>query len=267
MLIAELKGKVPSQFHNSEDILSSNVFSYFKYSNRKILKDYLGELGIDVSLNESNNAEFIFWPSYTDGTEPDIIIVCGNYYLLFEAKFRSDFAPKTIKNESQIDREVKMGKLAAENINKEFVFIAITAEYSKNKNKYSMFLDNKTNFIWTNWQFVTTFIFNKFEANEFGEYDKHASDLYKLLVKKRLRSFNGLGTIISNPIIKEEGAIFYRVESSKYKGEYTGFLNNLQDFDVVQAYSKFFEKSFFQAFRIFELSNNEIIFYHEGISK
>ena len=105
MLIAELKGKVPSQFHNSEDILSSNVFSYFKYSNRKILQDYLGELGINVSLNESINAEFIFWPSYTDGTEPDIIIVCGNYYLLFEAKFRSDFAAKTENSESQIDRK------------------------------------------------------------------------------------------------------------------------------------------------------------------
>jgi len=267
LLIAELKGKISSQNEKSEDILTSNVFSYFKYSDRKILMDYLNELGIEVSLTDSKNAEFIFWPSYADGTEPDLIIVCGNYYLLFEAKYHSDFAPKTEKSESQIDREIKMGKIDAEKINKEFIYIAITAEYSKSKYKYSMFINNETRFIWTNWHFITSFIFNKMETVEFDADNQYSIDLYELLVKKKLRSFNGIMTIIYKPTNYDLEAIFYEVESSKYKGKFTGFLSNLDNFDLVDEYPIIFEKSFFKSFRIFEITNNDNIFYHERNTK
>ena len=83
MIIAELNGKIPSKLDDKEDILTSNVFSFFKYSDRQLLKKYLFQLGIEVTLTESKNAEFIFWPSYDDGTEPDLIIICGDNYILF----------------------------------------------------------------------------------------------------------------------------------------------------------------------------------------
>ena len=151
MILAELNGKIPSRLIDKEDILTSNVFSFFKYSDRKLLKDYLAELGILVTSSESENAEFIFWPSYEDGTEPDLIIICGEYYLLFEAKLYSDFSPKTATADSQIEREIKMGKMSAENLNKKFVYIALTAEYYKNRQKYLKYETDEFLFIWTNW--------------------------------------------------------------------------------------------------------------------
>ena len=81
MIIAELKGKIPSKMNDLEDILTSNVFSFFKYSNKLLLKDYLCQLGVEVTATESEKAEFIFWPQYPDGTEPDLVICCGKYYI------------------------------------------------------------------------------------------------------------------------------------------------------------------------------------------
>lgn len=87
MYIAELKGKIPADVEKMEDILTSNVFSFFKYSRRNIyLKIFLSKLGIIVTDNELNEAEFIFWPTYDDGTEPDVVIIVSEYYLLFESK-------------------------------------------------------------------------------------------------------------------------------------------------------------------------------------
>ena len=47
MYLAELHGKLSSKLEGMEDLLTSNVFSFFKYSTRKIfLKSYLAELGL-----------------------------------------------------------------------------------------------------------------------------------------------------------------------------------------------------------------------------
>jgi len=52
-----------------EDVLTSNVFSFFKYSTRDIfLKGYLKQLGFNVSDQEANEAEFIFWPRFEENT-------------------------------------------------------------------------------------------------------------------------------------------------------------------------------------------------------
>ena len=48
MIIAELNGKIPSNLDGKEDILTSNVFSFFKYCDRQLLKDYLFHLGLDL---------------------------------------------------------------------------------------------------------------------------------------------------------------------------------------------------------------------------
>ena len=63
-----------------EDILTSNVFSFFKYSTREIfLKGYLNKLGFDISGQEANAAELIFWPRFEENTEPDLVIITGDY--------------------------------------------------------------------------------------------------------------------------------------------------------------------------------------------
>jgi len=69
MYIAELHGKLSQRIERMEDILTSNVFSFFKYSTPKIfLKGYLKKLGFDVSDQEATEAEFIFWPRFEENT-------------------------------------------------------------------------------------------------------------------------------------------------------------------------------------------------------
>jgi len=63
MILAELQGKIPGKLEDKEDILTSNVFSFFKYADRRLLKQYLDHIGITISLHDAQNAEFIFWPN------------------------------------------------------------------------------------------------------------------------------------------------------------------------------------------------------------
>jgi len=235
MIIAELCGKISSKIENKEDILTSNVFSFFKYS-RESLKEYLYRIGIEVSENDASEAEFLFWQKYDDGTEPDLIVICGKYYLLFEAKLYSDFSPKTSKIESQIDREINMGSLAAKNENKEFVYIAITAEYYKDKNKYSKYENRDFKFIWTNWQTITYFL----ETQSFFQYKEYANDLWSLLLKKNLRSYIGIINLRIDEKINCPDFIFYDKSTSKFKGEFLGFIESLGQFAQINTSENIF---------------------------
>jgi hypothetical protein len=264
MIIAELKGKIPSKLNDKEDILTSKVFSFFKYSNRKNLKDYLEKLGLIVSIEDCKNAAFDFWMSYEDGTEPDLIIICGNYYLLFEAKLYSNFSPKTKTVDSQIDREIRMGQLTAKNLDKEFVYIALTAEYYQNKLKYSKYENSNFPFIWSNWQTIASFINDKLEKESLKQDKEFASDLFSLLVKKRLRSFTGLVNIHSNIHKRFFKTIFYNVKTSKFKGEFSGFIDNLNEFKKIEPYKKFLSKQYFSSLRKIDFKTYSIIFYHDN---
>lgn len=262
MIIAELHGKILSKLEDKEDILTSHVFSFLKYSNRQILKDYLSFLEIDVTLEEARNAEFNFWISYDDRTEPDLVLTCGKFYILFEAKLYSDFSPESLKYDAQIIREIKMGKLAAENEDKDFVYVAITAEYYKVKSKYSEYEGQDFEFKWTNWQAFTNFIENKLIDNELIHDKEFAFDLYSLLVKKRLRSYRGLSNIKPQVNFESDKSLFYDLNSSKFKGEFTGFEIILRNFKQVQPYKKFYSKRFFINIPQFDQGLNDKIFYN-----
>jgi hypothetical protein len=50
MFIAEIKGKLSHNIEEKEDVLTSNVFSFFKYADRKAyLKPFLAELDIIIT--------------------------------------------------------------------------------------------------------------------------------------------------------------------------------------------------------------------------
>lgn len=262
MIIAELNGKISSKLEDKEDILTSNVFSFFKYSHRQLLVDYLGQLGIVVSLKDAENAEFLFWQSYDDGTEPDLVVVCGEYYILFEAKLYSDFSSKTSTIASQISREIKMGKLAAENLDKKFVYVAITAEYNKDKAKFLKYENRDFDFIWTNWQTITNFLETNLIRNSLLQNKEFAIDLYSLLIKKRLRSYIGIANIQRLQNFYNYSTIFYNLKTSKYKGDYSGFMEILADFERIGQFSKFYQNSFFQNLKTFKISLTENVFYN-----
>ncbi len=55
MYITELKNKIPPSLERMEDVLTSDVFSFFKYAERTIyLKSLLKKLNIAVSDKECN---------------------------------------------------------------------------------------------------------------------------------------------------------------------------------------------------------------------
>jgi len=64
MYLAELHGKLSSKIQRMEDLLTSNVFSFFKYSTREIfLKEYL-------SLSSTFIAKFLTLKDTEDSQSP-----------------------------------------------------------------------------------------------------------------------------------------------------------------------------------------------------
>jgi len=267
MILAELHSKIPSRIEHKEDILTSNVFSFFKYSNRTYLKDYLSCLGIVVIDKEAREAKFLFWPSYQDGTEPDLVIICGEYYILFEAKLYSDFSEKVIDKEKnefehQLEREARMGVLDAQNYSKTFILIAITSEYYKKEGKYKKIDNLGIRFIWTNWQLVTWFLLSKLEDTSNRHDLLFLTDLYNLLINKKLRSFISLSKLTSGTILNHRKIIFYDVKTSMFKGEYSGFVEALGNSKPIGICPELYKRSYLNLNIYLNQTPNTNIFYN-----
>jgi hypothetical protein len=234
MYVAELRGKIPSQFENMEDILTSNVFSFFKYSTREIfLKGYLEKLGIYISDQEANGAQFKFWPRFDDKTEPDLVVKVGKYYLLIEAKYFSGFGQETETTQAQLKREFQGGKSEAEKQGQKFKLIPITAHHSEHsfndKSKINR-SDFGIHLKWTNWQSVALFLLGVLESsNSIKKQERDfALDLYRLLDKKNLRGFKGFGELSKKDLPQRSFAsIFFEVKTAKFRGAFIGFMNSL----------------------------------------
>jgi len=229
MYLAELHGKLSSRVERMEDILTSNVFSFFKYSNRDIfLRNYLNELKFKVSAKEAEEAEFRFWPVFEDGTEPDLVIIVCNYYLLIEAKYFSGFGKKTETTGDQLIREIKGGQLEAKNYNKKFMLITITADYYYKKGKFVVIPQEfRPHFKWNNWQSVSSFLGNVLSSNPNikGSERDFSLDLYNLLDKKHLRSFQSI--TYNGPLLKDYSSIFFNAKTAKLRGDFIGFIDSL----------------------------------------
>ena len=254
MYLAELHGKLPSRVERMEDILTSNVFSFFKYSDRGIfLKGYLNELGFGISNQEANEAEFIFWPRFEENTEPDVVIIVGNYYLLIEAKYFSGFAKETKKNKAQLLREIRSGKLEAKNYGKDFRLIAITSDHYYKENKFKVIpSDFIPYFKWTNWQSVSSFLYNIMESSvDIKKQERDfALDLYNLLDKKNLRDFRSLNSLYNKSVfLKSHASVFFEKRTAKFRGAFIGFIQSLS-----------FEKKIMQVKKIIFLTIQREIF-------
>ena len=232
MYLAELHGKLPSKIERMEDILTSNVFSFFKYSTREIfLRGYLNKLGFNISNQECNVAEFIFWPRFEENTEPDLVLMVGNYYLLIEAKYFSGFAAETKKTKAQLLREIEGGRLEARNYGKDFKLIVITADHYYKENKFKIIpSDFIPHFKWTNWQSVSSFLYNILESSRYIEKQERgfALDLYNLLDQKNLRDFQGFDSFYNiSDFLKSCASVFFEARTAKFRGDFIGFMPSL----------------------------------------
>lgn len=257
-----------------EDILTSNVFSFFKYSNREIfLKGYLYKLGFSISNQEANDAKFIFWPCFEENTEPDLVIIVGDYYLLVEAKYFSGFAQGTKKNKAQLLREIDGGELDAKNYGKNFNLIAITADHYYKEDKFQVIPpDFISNFKWTNWQSVTSFLGNILGSSIDIEKQQRdfALDLYNLLDKKNLRDFQGLDAFCNISYFPKSYAfIFFEAKTAKFRGDFIGFTQSLSSSSKIRTLSKTIflcprNKLFKPLMQLRKLKHTEVpIFYKE----
>jgi hypothetical protein len=233
MYIAEIHGKLSRENENKEDILTSNVFSFFKYTNRDIfLKEFLSSIGIYASQDQLKEASFEFWVKYVDGTEPDLIIIVGGYYLLVEAKYFSDFGKENDKTEAQLVRELKGGYFEAKNMGLEFRIVTVTADYYKKMEKYSVIPEEfKDIVIWTSWQKICRLIAGILESSiemDAGNW-LFAQDLYSLLLKKNLIEFSGAKRLKgSKAIFNFKKQLFFDSDSASYRGDFSGFINVLR---------------------------------------
>lgn len=233
MYIAELRGKLSRDQENKEDLLTSNVFSFLKYAPRDIfLYEYINHLGIPVTKNGAHEAKFLFWTTYDDLTEPDVVILIGNYYLLFEAKLFSGFGEETEFSAGQLSRELEGGLSEAKNNNKDFRLIAITADHYQPPGLFRNLPNNFQNLLlWTSWQDFAFFVSSILETRPDlpKEAGLFAEDLYNLLDKKCLRKFEGPSALrVKEYPFKPYQYLFFASETARYRGDFIGFQGALK---------------------------------------
>ena len=234
MYLAELQGKLSPKIERMEDILTSNVFSFFKYSSRDIfLRRYLSSLGFNISVQQARDAEFIFWPRFEDNTEPDLVLIADDYYILIEAKYFSGFAGETPKTKAQLLREIDGGGREARNYGKLFYLVVVTADSYKKEDKLKDIPEDLKHYcIWTNWHRVAWFLYGILEKDIHIRIEDRdfAADLYNLLDMKNLRGFKGFEELTGEQVSLKMDAnvsVFFDARTAKFRGGFIGFANSL----------------------------------------
>jgi hypothetical protein len=232
MYLAEIQGKLSLYNERREDLLTSNVFSFFKYAPRDVfLYHLLKSIDIPVTEEEAVGAEFNFWPRYENNTEPDLGIIVGEYYLLFEAKYFSGFGQEIGETKHQLIREIEGGILEAGNLGKTFKLIAVTADYHFDFVKYKDIPAKvRLRFKWTNWQQIALLIYEILESDvELStEVRSFAEDLYALLLKKNLRTYAGMNVLARvGQLSDSPDSVFFEASTAKYRGDFIGFMASL----------------------------------------
>jgi len=201
MYLAELHGKLSSKWEEAEDILTSNVFSFFRYCNPSVfLRRYLEMLGFEVSVTDVMRCEFMFWPRFDENTEPDLVIRAGGHYILFEAKYHSGFGSGNTTTKAQLLREIDGGIQEANKSGERFALVAITADYCYKPEKFVCLASEHLRFFrWTNWQKIAVLIQRILESDSpiTRPEREFAEDLYNLLCKRNLREYRGTASFDS----------------------------------------------------------------------
>jgi hypothetical protein len=264
MFRAELHGKLPSEYRRREDILTSNVFGFLEAADRHLflaryLRDYLG---LEVTDAEANAAEFEFWPTYADGTEPDVVVSVGNWYILFEAKLYSDFGLDANDAErNQLRRELFEGRREASRRGLRFRLVTVTLESWRDVNRYPDIRPNdRAHWIWSNWQTVHALL-DDVQVSKRGSL---GSQLHRILDNRGLRGFRGYAGIGNVPSPPE--VVFLSVSATRFPGFFRGY-QYLPAFDVVNPGAVFWspDKRFYR--NALQVKSSTMIFWSEGEKK
>lgn len=233
MYLAEIHGKLSRENENKEDILTSNVFSFFKYTDRKIfLYPLLQLLDLNISIKDCVEALFRFWPTYADHTQPDLVILVGKYYILVEDKYFSSFSKETARLKHQLVREIEGGLAEAKSLDMDFKILTVTADYFRTPEIFDGIPEDfEKDVKWINWQGIAYLLYKILEKNPriSPETKLFAEDLYTLFLKKNLRSFEGIRMLSDFRTISFfPGDIFFNAKTAQYRGDFIGFIQALE---------------------------------------
>lgn len=266
MYMAELRGKLSASQERSEDILTSNVFSFFKYAERSVyLSKFLSLIGVELTDDELQEVEFVFWPTYEDGTEPDVVLLAQDHYLLFEAKYHSGFGTESEDREAQIPRELEAGRKDAEVTGKAvFKMIAITDHPCYPSD--SIPARHQDEVVWTNWQSVSGILLDALEE-EGTPNPLLTHDLYDLLVKKRLRGFLSFDRLKGIYPHRQYEELFFSAASSSFRGQFIGFQEALKEHKPPTTHqgALFFSQEYFVDLPHLDVEDSSSLFYRRQL--
>jgi hypothetical protein len=185
MTIAEIHGKLPSEFENKEDLLTSDVFGTLKNIDRQMgLGNFLRCMNIPFSKDELENTEFLFWEEMENGKIkriPDVIIKTSSKLIFVEAKYKSPI------DEKQLEDEYKIGVDQGHN----FYLVCVTDGFEEPSEIKDIGKKlNTTKIKWISWQKILEIL--KDGCGKMDEVSKrYTEDLVKLMEHKGLRRFRG----------------------------------------------------------------------------
>ena len=226
MFAAELGGKLPAGVRQLEDILTSYVFGFLRYSARSVyLSGFLNEvIGLEVTDDQARAAEFRFWPTLPDRTEPDVVLVVGSYYVLFEAKLFAPFDPGNETRLPQLVREANAGLADASRDGKSFVFVAVTNDSCFPRDRFAAIGGTSQSILWVNWQSISQMILRVLEEQGPAAPDhEFARDLVELLDARHLRGYRGFQEIPLPTLPLQRGPLFLQSDTMDYRGDFLGY--------------------------------------------
>ena len=233
MYQAELKGKLSRGVECKEDLLTSNVFSFLKYADRKL---FLGQflerfLHISITENEALEAEFYFWPTLENGVEPDVVIVAGDHYCLVEAKYIG-----SVLSVEQILKELNSGSIHARNRRMKMHLLAITDDYSIPVICADPQLTSAP-LSWTSWGQFCSFLESILDEHGCrNEAMLMVTDLHDLLLRKNLRPLRPFHEVLPACKLKPlPRFVFFDYREATYRGGFVGFRDALGGVPVIRS--------------------------------
>jgi hypothetical protein len=221
MYQAELHGKLSRSVVEAEDILTSNVFSFYVYSERIHLQRLLAAVRVEVTPEEAQAAIFSFWPTISGDTEPDLVLQVGHYYILVEAKLHSGYGVADEADEKhQLLREARGGRAKAESVGRNFILLTVTDEPAPCEGVYGVLKgQDHESWRWINWSSITHLLETGPPIGRMGD------DLLALLGRKGLRRFDGF-TDTQDRLAQVQDYLFFDSKTVRF-GRFAGFANLL----------------------------------------
>ncbi len=170
MIYAELKSKIP-EVKRSEDVLTSNIFTFFKVLPEKYIFQLVCKIVpscVSEKIKDKRICEFSLWKKFSNLKEPEIYIrLESEYHVFIEIKYRS---PES--SETQLKDYLDL--IPSENK----ILIYLTADRTEPVWTTKKDIYQGLPIYWTNWYKFKSVI----EELSNNETDKIVQNIYDLII-------------------------------------------------------------------------------------